>query len=94
MRARVCLRAHLVRDVPPAREERVGVAHRQLVDVHHMTMDDPVVGPLAERGQGAGDDVHETPDELAEHRALALARHLPATREATSVTRRKSPTPL
>ena len=66
----------LAHDVRTAGEERVGVAQHQVVDVHDVAVDGPVVGPLAERRERPGDDVHEPPHELPEDGRLALAGHL------------------
>ncbi len=54
----------------------LGVLDEQRVDVDHVPLDQHVVRALPQLHQGAGDDVDEAPRELAERRAVALAREL------------------
>ncbi len=55
----------------------LGVLNEQRVDVDDVALDQHVVRALPQFHQGAGDDVHEAPCELAERRAVAFAGELP-----------------
>ena len=55
----------------------LGVLDEQRVDVDDVPLDQHVVRALPQLHQGAGNDVHEAPCELAERRAVAFAGELP-----------------
>ncbi len=57
-------------------EEVLGVFDEQRVDVHHMTLDLPVVGAPTQLDQRPGDDVDEAPGELAKCRRVAFTAQL------------------
>ena len=59
-----------------AREVVLGVLDEQGIDVHHMPLDQQVVGPLPQLDECTGDDVDEAPGELAKRRGIALAGEL------------------
>ena len=58
-------------------QKDAGVVDKQLVDVDNVTGDTGIIRALAQRHQGAGDDVNEAPRELAEGGGVAFGGKLP-----------------
>ena len=70
------LRHHFPRPRVVARQYDAGIVDKQGVDIDDVSGDQLVVRALAERHQGAGDDIHKAPGKLAKGRRVGFAGKL------------------